>query len=376
MALVAGSIANGLQPLHRQSHRLQPHPAGRAAGDRVPDQLALGQPGAGGDAAQRPVRADRDRQDRRRRPVQPAQPDDAGSRWAPTRRGSRWSVADLAPPADPALPGELVLVLPNGVRLPIRDSMTIGRGETADVKLDDRTVSRLHARIDSTPEGPMISDAGSRFGVTVAGQKLSEPRRLTAGTEIRLGNVTLRVESALAATAPGGPGGAGCGGEGRRPTPPSSSRQRHPARVARAGADGRRRRAAASPAIGLGAEAAGRQRRRRALGPARPAQRHVPDHRERGRRPAADARRPGDRRRAADPGHRRRRSRRARPAGAPDRRPGGARDARRDRAHAGGRSPSRACSPARSSRARRSSAGSRRTSSAPTATGAGSSSSR
>ena len=125
-------------------------------------------------------------------------------------------MADLAPPANPALPGELVLVLPTGVRLPIRESMTIGRGDTADVKLEDRTVSRLHARIDSTPQGPMISDAGSRFGVTVAGQKLSEPRRLTAGTEIRLGNVTIRVESAIAATAPAGGAVAG-GGAGADP---------------------------------------------------------------------------------------------------------------------------------------------------------------
>jgi putative peptide zinc metalloprotease protein len=122
-------------------------------------------------------------------------------------------VADLAPPADPALPGALVLVLPNGVRLPIRDSMTIGRGETADVKLEDRTVSRLHARIDSTRDGPMISDAGSRFGVTVSGQPLSEPRRLSAGSEIKLGNVTLRVESALGPIAPtAGPVGLGVPG--------------------------------------------------------------------------------------------------------------------------------------------------------------------
>ena len=101
--------------------------------------------------------------------------------------------------------------------------MTIGRGETADVKLEDRTVSRLHARIDATAQGPMISDAGSRFGVTVAGQKLSEPRRLTAGTEIRLGNVTLRVESALAASAAPWPvGRRRVRVTGRRPTPPSS----------------------------------------------------------------------------------------------------------------------------------------------------------
>jgi putative peptide zinc metalloprotease protein len=123
-------------------------------------------------------------------------------------------VADLAPPANPAPPGALVLVLPNGVRLPIRDAMTIGRGDTADVKLDDRTVSRLHARIDPTPGGPMISDAGSRFGVTLSGQALSEPRRLTAGAVIGLGNVTLRVESALApsgSAAVAGAAGAGIG---------------------------------------------------------------------------------------------------------------------------------------------------------------------
>jgi putative peptide zinc metalloprotease protein len=120
-------------------------------------------------------------------------------------------VADLAPPANSALPGALVLVLPNGVRLPIRDAMTIGRGDTADVKLEDRTVSRLHARIDPTPDGPMISDAGSRFGVTLSGQSLSEPRRLTAGAVIGLGNVTLHVESALAPA--GGPGSAGAGSD-------------------------------------------------------------------------------------------------------------------------------------------------------------------
>jgi putative peptide zinc metalloprotease protein len=105
-----------------------------------------------------------------------------------------------------------VLVLPNGVRLPIRESMTIGRGETADVKLEDRTVSRLHARIDSTRDGPMISDAGSRFGVTVSGQRLSEPQRLTVGSVIQLGNVTLRVESAVAHAPPGVPGVSGAPG--------------------------------------------------------------------------------------------------------------------------------------------------------------------
>jgi putative peptide zinc metalloprotease protein len=92
-----------------------------------------------------------------------------------------------------------VLVLPGGVRLPIEDAMTIGRGDDATVKLDDRTVSRLHARISAGPDGPVIEDAGSRFGVVVSGRPLSEPCRLRPGAEIKLGNVVLRVESATPA---------------------------------------------------------------------------------------------------------------------------------------------------------------------------------
>jgi putative peptide zinc metalloprotease protein len=100
-----------------------------------------------------------------------------------------------------------VLVLPGGGRLPIEDAMTIGRGDDATVKLDDQTVSRLHARISAGPDGPVIEDAGSRFGVLISGQPLSGPRRLLPGTEIKLGNVVLRVESA-ARPAPPVPTGA------------------------------------------------------------------------------------------------------------------------------------------------------------------------
>jgi putative peptide zinc metalloprotease protein len=120
-------------------------------------------------------------------------------------------VADAAPPIVPHSE-PLVLVLPGGARLPIEDSMTIGRGDGATVRLEDRSVSRLHARITAGPDGPIIEDAGSRFGVLVSGQPLAEPRILRPGAEIKLGNVVLRVESAAvpealaeAAVAPSGP---------------------------------------------------------------------------------------------------------------------------------------------------------------------------
>jgi putative peptide zinc metalloprotease protein len=111
------------------------------------------------------------------------------------------------PPTSIAAPGSepLVLVLPGGERFPLHDAMTIGRGDGATLRLDDRTVSRLHARIAAGPSGLAIEDAGSRFGVTVSGQPLSGPMPLAAGQEIRLGNVVLRVESAVP-RAPAAPG--------------------------------------------------------------------------------------------------------------------------------------------------------------------------
>jgi len=100
-------------------------------------------------------------------------------------------VAESAPPI-----GRLVLVLPDGGRVPIEDQMTIGRSEDATVRLKHPTVSRRHARIASGPDGALIEDAGSRFGVSVDGRPLDGPRRLEPGAEIRLGTALLRVEQA------------------------------------------------------------------------------------------------------------------------------------------------------------------------------------
>jgi putative peptide zinc metalloprotease protein len=107
----------------------------------------------------------------------------------------------------PAAPraGELVLVLPDGGRVPIEDWLTIGRADDATIRLEDQTVSRHHARIVPGPDGPRIEDAGSRFGVLVDGEPLTGSRRLEAGIELRLGNVALRVERAWPVAAGGGP---------------------------------------------------------------------------------------------------------------------------------------------------------------------------
>jgi putative peptide zinc metalloprotease protein len=97
----------------------------------------------------------------------------------------------------PAGLGGLVLVLPDGSRVPITAPLTIGRGEEATVRIGDQTVSRLHVKIGLGPDGPLIEDAGSRFGTLVSGTLITGPTPLRAGAQIRLGDVVIAVEDAV-----------------------------------------------------------------------------------------------------------------------------------------------------------------------------------
>ena len=92
-------------------------------------------------------------------------------------------------------PVPLALVLPDGSRVPIAGELTVGRGEDASVRIDDRTVSRAHARILPGPTGPLLEDCGSRSGTLLDGAPVAEPRPLRVGSEIRLGDVALTVDS-------------------------------------------------------------------------------------------------------------------------------------------------------------------------------------
>jgi putative peptide zinc metalloprotease protein len=110
-------------------------------------------------------------------------------------------VADVPAAAAPIEAQRLVLLLPDGSRVPIGGSLTIGRGEQANIRIADHTVSRVHARISLGPEGPVIEDAGSRFGTTLSGNAVDGPTRLYPGAQIRVGDVFIDV----AAEAPARP---------------------------------------------------------------------------------------------------------------------------------------------------------------------------
>src|SRR5215207_1805636 len=86
------------------------------------------------------------------------------------------------------------LAIPDGdeiVVLPVGRLTRIGRRATADIVLDDSTVSRRHALVVEREGTPVIADDRSLNGVFVNGQRVREAR-LRHGDEVRVGDRLMR----------------------------------------------------------------------------------------------------------------------------------------------------------------------------------------
>src|SRR4051812_23390236 len=90
----------------------------------------------------------------------------------------------------------LSLVLPDGRRIPLADTVTIGRASGNAVQLTGASVSRHHARILPSGDSATIEDAGSTSGTWVDGRRIESPAPLHDGTKIVLGGLPLLVEGA------------------------------------------------------------------------------------------------------------------------------------------------------------------------------------
>ncbi|HWO21190.1 MAG TPA: sigma 54-interacting transcriptional regulator [Kofleriaceae bacterium] len=67
--------------------------------------------------------------------------------------------------------------------------VTFGRSRGAIVSVKDDDVSRLHARVRRTGDAIEVEDLGSRNGTWVNGERITAPRRLAAGDELKLGSI-------------------------------------------------------------------------------------------------------------------------------------------------------------------------------------------
>jgi serine/threonine-protein kinase len=94
--------------------------------------------------------------------------------------------------------GHLNIRLPDGSGLEFgvsKPEITVGRGETNDVVIDDERVSRSHARLVINARGEVkVIDTGSTNGVMVNGVKVKETV-IRPGDVIEMGGSTIRYEN-------------------------------------------------------------------------------------------------------------------------------------------------------------------------------------
>ncbi|MFL5342081.1 MAG: diguanylate cyclase [Gemmataceae bacterium] len=91
----------------------------------------------------------------------------------------------------------LVHIYPTGSNMGQRyalcdNSLVVGRGEDCDVRIQDHSVSRKHARIESTADGTFVSDLMSTNGTFVNDRLIEGTAALHDGDYLRIGNCIYR----------------------------------------------------------------------------------------------------------------------------------------------------------------------------------------
>ena len=91
----------------------------------------------------------------------------------------------------------LVHIYPSGTtmgrRYPIHnDALVIGRGDSCDIRLQDNSVSRNHAKVEPTKEGIFVVDSKSLNGTYVNDRPARGAQMLQDGDYIRIGNAIFR----------------------------------------------------------------------------------------------------------------------------------------------------------------------------------------
>jgi len=97
-------------------------------------------------------------------------------------------------PAEPAGPGRYVEIQgpERALLIPLAgQAVHIGRGLSAELRLDDNSVSRRHAILVPRPSGARILDDRSATGTFVNGQRVQQAE-LSNGDVIVVGRVVLR----------------------------------------------------------------------------------------------------------------------------------------------------------------------------------------
>jgi hypothetical protein len=100
-------------------------------------------------------------------------------------------------PADAARALALVVVSGprelKGLRVALDRTVRIGREPGLEVVVADDFVSTLHAQVVPGAAGPVLEDLGSTNGTVLNGARLDAPATLSAGDEVVLGTMRMKV---------------------------------------------------------------------------------------------------------------------------------------------------------------------------------------
>jgi hypothetical protein len=123
-----------------------------------------------------------------RRTVSPA-PDATGFHRAPAFAGG------LPPAAEAWLVAERGGGLEQGERFDLIGGLSIGRSRDADVQIDDRYASGIHARIFNRDARVFVEDMSSTNGTLLNDATLKGEAELLDGDVVRIGDTQFRLET-------------------------------------------------------------------------------------------------------------------------------------------------------------------------------------
>lgn len=108
--------------------------------------------------------------------------------------GRRGGEPDLPPGVTPRLEVVAAMGHAPGVAYEIGESLTLGRNDGADVRIDDPFASSAHARIFPRGQLMYIEDMGSTNGTFLNGRQLRRPEQLRVADSVRIGDTEFRYQ--------------------------------------------------------------------------------------------------------------------------------------------------------------------------------------
>ena len=101
---------------------------------------------------------------------------------------------DLRAGVDPRLEVVAAMGFEPGTRLRLGESATLGRSDSADIRVDDPFASSAHARVFPRGAFMYIEDMGSTNGTFLNGRPLRRPEQLKVADSIRIGDTEYRYQ--------------------------------------------------------------------------------------------------------------------------------------------------------------------------------------